>query len=136
MDDTPVVRRLESVAQLACDCQRLIDRQGFSALVLRKRRSRHELHDDHGLAAGILDAENLSDVGVVERAEHLGFALEARPAIGMAGERVGQHLQRDLALEPCVACPEDLAHPPWPMKPRISYGPTRVPVDNVTRPPF
>src|SRR5271170_6781704 len=36
---------------------------------------------------------------MVERRQALGFALEARHALRVAGEEIGQHLQRNLALQ-------------------------------------
>jgi hypothetical protein len=46
----------------------------------------------------------------VERSERLRLASEPRQAIGIAGEGVGQDLQRDIAIELRVASPENLSH--------------------------
>ena len=48
---------------------------------------------------------------MVERREHLRLALESREAFAIAGERVGQDLDRDLASELGVARAIHLAHP-------------------------
>ena len=48
---------------------------------------------------------------MVERREDLRFALEPREPIGIAGEGVGQDLQRDVAIELRVARAIDLPHP-------------------------
>jgi hypothetical protein len=45
----------------------------------------------HRLAA-ILQAVDAGDVRVVQRGEHLGFALEARNTIRIGGEALGQEL--------------------------------------------
>jgi hypothetical protein len=50
------------------------------------------------------------DVGVVERGERLGFALEAPQPLLVVRELVGQDLDRHLALEPRVLGAVDLAH--------------------------
>ena len=52
----------------------------------------------------------MRDVRVVERREDLRFALEAREAIGIGGERVGQDLERDVAIQLRVARAIHLAH--------------------------
>ena len=51
------------------------------------------------------------DVRMVQRGEDFGFALEAREPIGIAGERLGQHLDRDLAFQLGVRRAIHLAHP-------------------------
>ena len=49
--------------------------------------------------------------GMIERGEHLRFACEPREPVGVAGERVGQDLERDIAIELRVARAIHLAHP-------------------------
>ena len=51
-----------------------------------------------------------ADVRMVERREHLRLALEAREPIGVAMERLRQHLDGDVAVQLRVACPIHLAH--------------------------
>jgi hypothetical protein len=50
------------------------------------------------------------DIGMVERGERLGLALEPRHPFRVARERVRQHLDRDVTLQPRVACTIHLAH--------------------------
>ncbi len=47
---------------------------------------------------------------MVERGEQLGFALKPRKSIGIAGKRVRQDLDRDLALQPRIACAIHFSH--------------------------
>jgi hypothetical protein len=47
---------------------------------------------------------------MVQRREQFGLALEAREPILLAGQRLGQRLDRDLAPELGVGRPIDLAH--------------------------
>ena len=47
---------------------------------------------------------------MIERGQHLRFALEAREPFGIKGEAVGQDLERDVALERRVARAIHLAH--------------------------
>ena len=49
---------------------------------------------------------------MVQRGEDFGFALEAREAVGVSRERLGQGLERHVAVELGVAGTVDLAHPP------------------------
>jgi hypothetical protein len=53
------------------------------------------------------------DVRVIQRREGLGFTLEARKPISVVRERLGQDLDRDVAIQLRVAGPEDLAHAPF-----------------------
>ena len=57
-----------------------------------------------------LDAIDLRDVRMIERGEDFGFALETGQAVRVPGERGGQHLDGDLALQVRVGRPVDLAH--------------------------
>ncbi len=47
---------------------------------------------------------------MIERREHLCFAAKPREPIGIAGQQVRQHLQRDLAVQFRIAGAVDLAH--------------------------
>ena len=49
-------------------------------------------------------------MGMIQRGERLRFALETRQAIRVRGERVRQHLDRDLAAEAGVGGAVHLAH--------------------------
>ena len=48
-----------------------------------ERRPFDQLHHQRADAAGFLEAVDLRDVRVIERREHLRFALEPREAIGI-----------------------------------------------------
>src|ERR1700730_14650155 len=58
----------------------------------------------------VFDTVDGRDVGMVERGQDLGFALEASHAFGVAGERFGEDLQRNIALQLGVARAVHLAH--------------------------
>ena len=59
---------------------------------------------------GLLEAVHLRDVRVTQRGQDFGFALETRETTGIGGERRGKHFDRDVAIEPGIASPIDLAH--------------------------
>jgi hypothetical protein len=54
--------------------------------------------------------EERADVGVVERGDRLGLALEALAALLVLGEGGGEDLDGDAAVEAGVLPPPDLAH--------------------------
>jgi hypothetical protein len=56
------------------------------------------------------DVVERADVRVVERGDRLRLALEARAHLGIGGEVLGQHLDRDVAAEAGVRGTEHLAH--------------------------
>ncbi len=60
--------------------------------------------------AGVLEAVQMRDVGVVQRREHLRLAAEAREPFGVARDELRQDFQRDVAMEFRVAGAVDLAH--------------------------
>ena len=57
------------------------------------------------------DVVNGDDVGVVERAGRARFPLETGDAVRVAGQAGGQHLNRHVPLQACVARAPYLAHP-------------------------
>src|SRR5688500_14593619 len=65
---------------------------------------------------------------MIERGEELRFALETGAAIAVARKDVGQHLQRDVTIQPGIAGPITSPIPPAPMGASTSYGPSRDPV--------
>ena len=77
---------------------------------VRERFAVDELENQEANAVRFLEAVYRADVGVVQRREHPRLALEAREAIRIAGERLRQDLDRDVARELGVACAVHLAH--------------------------
>ena len=77
---------------------------------LREILTLDEFHDEGADAAGFFEAVDVRDVRMIQRREGLGFAGEPRQAIRIIRERVGQDLQRDVAIELRVARPIHLAH--------------------------
>lgn len=50
------------------------------------------------------------DVGVIERSRSFGFDFKSGQSIGVGGDKFGQNLDGDVAVQPRVAGPVDLAH--------------------------
>ena len=111
MDDAELVRRLERFGELPGNLERLGDRDRSLGDALLEGRSLDELHDDRARAAALFEAVDVRDERMIQRREHPRLALEARQAIGIVDDRLGQDLDGDVAVEPGVARAIDLAHP-------------------------
>ena len=69
-----------------------------------------ELHDQAANRAAFLETVDMRDVRMVERRQHLRFALEPREPFGIGGEQIRQDFDGDVAIELRVAGAVDLAH--------------------------
>ena len=107
MDDALFMRGFKRVSDLFGDRERIRQWNGATRDVRGQVLSLDQFHDE----CIRFDAVDLRDVRVVQRREHLPFALEARDAIGVGRERLGQNLQRDVAIEVRVFRAIDLTHP-------------------------
>jgi hypothetical protein len=72
-----------------------------------------EFHHEGGDASAFFQAVDSRDVRVIQRREGPGFTLEAREPISVVRERLGQDLDRHVAIQPRVAGPEDLPRGPF-----------------------
>jgi hypothetical protein len=82
-------------------CESGVDRKrSFESLAL------DELHHQGAL----LHSVDVRDVGMIERRQHLGFALEACQTVRVLGERFGQDLDGYFSVELGVLGPIHLAH--------------------------
>ena len=79
-----------------------------------ERRSVDQLQDERVSLTAVLEPINRPNVRVVERGQHLRFALEACEAIGIERERIGDDLQRDVASQFRIARPIHFAHAAGP----------------------
>jgi hypothetical protein len=70
------------------------------------------LHDQELRSGRLLQTVDRRDVRMIQRGEHVRLALEARHALGIMAEPVGDDLDRDVAAELRVARAIDLAHAP------------------------
>ena len=110
VNDALLVRRFERLGNLLRDRERLIERDRTSSNALREIVSLDQFHHEGGHAPALFEAVDGGDVWVVQRGERLGFTLEAREPISVVRERLGQDLDRDVAIQLRVAGPEDLPH--------------------------
>ena len=116
MRDAHLVGRFEPLRDLPRDRKCLRQRDRSTRDPIGEGRSFDELHhngaDGRGPGAGVFQTVNMCDVGMVEGGQYLCFALESREPFRVSGDEVGQNLDRDVAIQPCVARPKHLAHPP------------------------
>ena len=110
MDNTGLMRGFQRFGNLLRDWQRLIHRDRPLRDPVGERRSLDQLQHERPRPVALLDAVDLRDVGVVEGRENVCFALETREAIRIVGERVGENLQRDIAVELRVGRLPHLSH--------------------------
>ena len=125
MDDAVLVRRFQRLGDLSRDGERVSQRDGPAGEALRQILALDQLHHDRPdgvsgfLTAGalakvvsrtLLHAVDLGDVRMVQRREHFGFALKPREPFGILRERIGQDLQRHLALQLRIPRPIHVAH--------------------------
>ena len=66
---------------------------------LALRLTLDQFHDEGLGLVGIFQAVDGGDVGMIQRGEGLGFALEAGNPFRIAGEGRRQHFDRDIAIE-------------------------------------
>ncbi len=110
VDHTLLVRGLECLRDLLCDFEHLVGIERAASDALRQVLARDQLHGNEARIVDRLQAVDLGDVRVVQRGQQLGFALEAGEPLGIGGERLGQHLDRHLAVERGVHGAPDHAH--------------------------
>lgn len=110
MDNAAPVSVLESLANLTGDGQRVVHRKRTGVKALGQGNTFDQLHHQSMGTAGVLKAVNRADIGVIERGQELGFATQAGEPLRIAGEGLGQQLERDLAPEFGIAGAVDLTH--------------------------
>ena len=110
MHDAPLVRRADRIGERNTDLEQLVERHPALRDALRERPAVHQLHREEEHALVLLDRVDRDDAGVVERGDGARFALETGAAIGVVGESLRQHLERDLAAELRVLGEVHLAH--------------------------
>ncbi len=89
VDDALLVRGFEGFGDLFGDGERLIDRNRTLRDAVGERRPLDQFHDEGMDTAGLLEAVDGGDVGVVQGREGLGFPLEPGDTLGVRGQRLG-----------------------------------------------
>ena len=110
VDEARGVGRGEPFRDLADQLERLPDREEAARGDLSERLAVDELHGEKRLAGGLPDLEDRDDVPVVQRRRRARLADEPAKVLGVREEVGPEDLHGDLAAEPLVARPVDLAH--------------------------
>ena len=114
---------LEGVGDLRPELHDLVERQRALLQAIREDLAFEQLHHQEVRVALVADVEERADVGVVERGDRLGLALEALAALLVLGEGGGEDLDGDAAVEAGVLPPPDLAHSAGADRRRQLVGP-------------
>ena len=127
MHDAALVCRLERRRRSAAQSSALPMSVWSTRAPLGQRRPFDELEHKCADALGVLEAVNRGDVGMIERGEHAGFALEARPELRVERELPGSTTSTRLGgageIRRAVHCPM----PPTPRRPSTRYAPNMTP---------
>ena len=88
------------------ECRMRAARKGASGQAIGQRLPVEELHDQIAVA----DVVERADVRMRELRDCFRFALESHPQLRVVRELGGQHFDRDVPFEPCIARLEHLSH--------------------------
>ena len=111
MNNALVVRRRETHRGLVDDLRGLLGLEFAFAFEHRAERfAVDEFHDEIRLAVVVADEIDLDDVRIVERGHAACFAQETLLHALIVRERIGKHLDRDVAIERRFVAFVDHAH--------------------------
>ena len=122
MDQSLPVRLVERIGKRDGDRQELAHRQRAAQQPLGERLALEQLHDQEVNAVLGADVVERADVRVLEARDRSGFSRQPLAPLGVLVEVLGQHLDRDLAVESGIAGAVDLAHTPGPEEPHDLVG--------------
>ena len=110
VDDAGAMRLVERRRDLDRDLQRLVERQRALRQPVGQRLAFEVLHDEKRRALLLADVVERADVRMRELAIGAAFAVEPFAELRVGGQRVGEDLDRDGAVEARVARLVHLAH--------------------------
>jgi hypothetical protein len=110
VDDAFLVSGLEGIGDLPSNCERIRNGDRTIEHTIRQCLAFDELEDQGTNPLALFKAMDSADVRVIECREHPRFAFEASEPLRIGREPARQHLDGDVAAEPSVARPIDLAH--------------------------
>jgi len=105
-----LVGRLQRFRHLFGNGQDLIDGNRPFSDPIRERRPCDEFHNEGRLPIRSRDTEDRRDVGMAERSQDLGFALEPRETLRVGRHGLREHFHGHLTLQVGVSGAVDLAH--------------------------
>ncbi len=99
MDDSRAMCSGQRVPDLHSVCKRLVQRQGTSQQPAFERLALYIFHHEEIDVPLATDVMKRADMRMIRRGYGLGFAPESAPAVGVALDLVGEHLDRDRSAE-------------------------------------
>ena len=110
MNDTSLMSGLQRHRDLPRNRQRLLDPNGAPREPIRQCRAFHQLQHQCVHTVRFFQAMDACDIGVIERGQHLRFALEALHSVAGEGERSREHFERNIAVELDIVRTINFAH--------------------------
>ena len=110
MDDPLAVGGFQGLGDLLTDLQRLLDGQRASGEPLLKRLPLDQFEDEEAGAPFFFEGVDGGDVGVVQRRQQMGLALQPCEALRVGAQFLGQDLDRHLTLQLGIPRPIHLTH--------------------------
>src|SRR5262249_4148967 len=110
MNDASFVCSLKRLANLLCDIERFFEWNGTACNALREGLPFDELENKEPTTVDFFEIVDRGDVGMIERGQNFGFALESTDAIANSRELVRQDLDRYTSIELRITCAVHLTH--------------------------
>ena len=110
MDDALLVGGFKGFGNLPRDRQGVVDGDWPLGDAIRQCRAFNQFEDQRLGALRFFQHVDVPDVRMIQGGEHSGFSLEAGDAIWIGRERLGKHLERNVAVERGVAGAIHFAH--------------------------
>ena len=110
MNDPPLMSGLQRHRDLPRNRQRLLHPNGAPREAIRQCGTFHQLEHQRVHAVRFFQAMDARDIGVIERGQHLRFALEALHSVAGEGERSREHFERNIAVELDIVRTINFAH--------------------------
>jgi hypothetical protein len=99
VDHSLFVSRLKPLGYLPADARSFVDRQRPFADFLCQRLAFNKLHHNEASSLGLFQPMDRGNVGMIERRQELGLALEAGHSLRITGECIGEEFERSLASQ-------------------------------------
>jgi len=104
VDDPSLVGRFERMRDLLRNRECLVEWNRSLGYPVRERRPFNQFEDERREAVRFFDTVDGANIWVIQRRKRFCFALKASHALRVGDEQFRQDFERDLPIEPCIAC--------------------------------
>ena len=111
VNDPLLVGGFQCLCDLFGNRECLVQRNRALGDPIRERRALDQLHHERVGAAGVFNAVDVRDVGMVQSGEDLGFSVEPGETLRLIGDKLRENLDRDVPPELRIPGAIDLPHP-------------------------